>query len=201
MGAYTQALRSAINPDFFLKNHGSLIADAEGDRATQDDRLQEVRLLEASLRQEGCTLSFSESFPKSCQRQLASYSVELEVGHAEFSFSWDLNLLFVVFMLFHARFRSTSTPVPQPSLSLPPASKSAHEVETQKLWRSRQARQQSEAVPKVKKLGFARFKKFQNLMKVKKAAEKYKSALETAPLTKTDTLVKTALVEDAGEGE
>merc|ERR1712096_581556 len=139
------------------------------------------------------------SLPESCQRQLASYSVELEVGHATFSFSWDLNLLFVVFMLFHARFRST--PVPQPSLSLSPASKSAHEVETQKLWRSRQARQQSELVPKVKKLGFARFKKFQNLMKVKKAAEKYKSALETAPLTKTDTLVKTAFVEDAGEGE
>merc|ERR1711964_281119 len=175
MGAYTEALRSAINSDFFLKNHASLIADAEGDTATQDDRLQEVRLLEASLRQEGCADSFSESFPESCQRQLASYSVELEVGHAEFSFSWDLNLLFVVFMLFHARFRST--PVPRPSLSLPPASKSAHEVETQKLWRSRQARQQSELVPKVKKLGFARFKKFQNLMKVKKAAEKYKSAL------------------------
>merc|ERR1712000_70557 len=120
-----------------------------GDRATQDARMQEVRALEEALRRDGyifCTYAmqnFSASFPESCQRRLASYSVELELGHANFSFRWPLNLLFAVFMLFHARFRGTSASQPGPS-----SGKVAHEVYTQPQDRrkSRKARRQSKVI-------------------------------------------------------
>lgn len=125
--AYCQALRKAINPEFFFKNDGSFIADATDDIAMQNTRIQEVKALEQSLRKEGRHVqSFSESFPECYQRQLASYSIQLEVGQDTFSFSWVLNLLFVVFMFFYSRFRPTS---PKPA---PPMDKVAREVRTPK---------------------------------------------------------------------
>jgi len=117
--AYTQALSKAINPDFFNENHGRFIADAKGDRAMQDERMEEVRVLEASLRKEGHGhgQNFSKSFPERLQRRLASYSIQLEVDHDTFSFSWMLNLLFIVFLFFYSRFRPTAASKPADQLT------------------------------------------------------------------------------------